>query len=886
MNSASAPNNNWHTLSTEEVLHRLDVSATSGLSDKEAQQRLDTLGYNEIVEQRQRPLWRMFIDQFSDFMIVILIITAIVSGIMGESHDSMAILVIVLLNAVIGFVQEYRAERAIAALRQMSAPNAQVRRNGKLLKIPSRQLAQGDIVFMEAGDMISADMRLLQTNALRIDEAALTGESQAVDKTTAVIKDPERPLDSRHNMVYKGTLVTSGRAVATVVATGMGTQLGHIASLLGGKTSSKTPLQKRLRRFGRRLAIVVLAICALIFATGLLRGESPILMFLTAVSLAVAAIPEALPAVITISLALGARDMVRHNALIRRLPAVETLGSVTVICSDKTGTLTQNIMSLETVYADSGLLPQLPGIAGATTPWNELARACAQNNDTTRDSQDNIIGDPTEVALSVAAEAAGYDKHALEQDSPRLAEIPFDADRKRMTTLHKHPMGVIAYTKGAPEQILTLCSETLSANGPTPLDSQRIQAQAEELAAKGYRVLGFACRIWPDLPDVSNAAKIESGLAFIGLTALIDPPRPGAAEAVDLCKTAGITPVMITGDHAATALSMANRLGIAGDNDPVTEGAQLAQLSQDEFEEKVSQLRVYARVNPEQKIKIVQTLQKQGEYVAMTGDGVNDAPALKHADIGIAMGKKGTDVARQAADMVLLDDNFATIVSAIREGRRIYDNVRKFVKYTMTSNSGELWTLFLAPFMGLPIPLLPIHILWINLVTDGLPGLTLAVEPEERGIMKRPPRPPQESIFAHGMWQHMLWIGLLIGGLSILSQALAIHSGSDNWQTIVFTVLTLSQLAHVLAIRSERDSLLTIGIKSNLPLLGAVILTVLLQLSTIYLPFLQSVFKTQPLTLLELSLCFIAPLIVFTVVECEKWAIRHGLLYQKQVSSS
>jgi Ca2+-transporting ATPase len=414
-----------------------------------------------------------------------------------------------------------------------------------------------------------------------------------------------------------------------------------------------------------------------------------------------------------------------------------------------------------------------------------------------------------------------------------------------MTTLHREPQGVIAFTKGAPEQVLQQCREALTADGPAPLDARQVLTEADRLAAEGYRVLGFACRAWPAMPDTPDAATVERGLSLLGLVALMDPPRPEAAEAVDQCKTAGIAPVMITGDHAATALTTAKRLGIADDRDPVMDGEELDRLSDEEFESRVDQLRVYARVDPEQKIKIVRALQDRGEYVAMTGDGVNDAPALKHADIGVAMGLKGTDVAREAADMVLLDDNFATIVGAVREGRRIYDNVRKFVKYTMTSNSGELWTLFLAPFAGLPIPLLPIHILWINLVTDGLPGLALAVEPEERGIMKRPPRPPQESIFAHGMWQHMVWVGLLIGGLTVLAQALAIHSGSPNWQTIVFTVLTLSQLAHALAIRSEADSLFTIGIQSNMALLGAVLLTVLLQLATIYVPFLQPIFKTQ-----------------------------------------
>ncbi len=870
-------------MTAEAVLAELGVAPDEGLTSEQAAQRLREHGANDIEHRRRRSVLRMFIDQFADFMILVLIAAALISGAIGEPQDSIAITVIVVLNAFIGFLQEYRAERAVAALRRMAGHTARVRRAAEPKSVSARELVPGDIVLIEAGDMIAADVRLLDVTALQLNEAALTGESAPVEKMTQPLHAEEAPLSERHNMAYKGTLATAGRGFGVAVATGMATELGRIAALLREEPAAKTPLQKRLASFGQRLALVVLAICALIFAAGLLRGESAMIMFLTAVSLAVAAIPEALPAVVTVSLALGARNMVRQHALIRRLPAVETLGSVTYICADKTGTLTQNKMSVEWVYADGRLAQRLKPAADGRRPWSLLAQALAQNNNATTDRDGRLSGDPTEVALRVAAASAGYDKDVLESTSPRVAEIPFDARRKRMTTFHRHAGGLIAFTKGAPERVLEQCVSTLASSGVCPLERGDIARQAQALAAQGYRVLGFASRHWPTLPDTGVPEAAEADLHFLGLVALMDPARPEAADAVALCRTAGITPVMITGDHAATALTMARHLGIAeeGDDTIVVEGKVLARLSEDEFAQRVQHLRVYARVSPEQKIQIIRALQQQGEFVAMTGDGVNDAPALKHADIGVAMGRKGTDVAREAADMVLLDDNFATIVNAVREGRRIYDNVRKFVKYTMTSNSGEIWTLLLAPLVGLPIPLLPIHILWINLVTDGLPGIALAVEPEERGVMQRPPRPPKESIFAHGMWQHMLWVGVLIGGLSILAQAWALDQGLSSWQTIVFTVLTFSQLAHVMAIRAERDSLFSIGLRSNKPLLGAVILTVLLQLATIYLPVLQPIFKTQPLTAGELALCFVPPVLVFVSVEVEKWLSRLGLIYRE-----
>jgi Ca2+-transporting ATPase len=812
-------------------------------------------------------------------MIVVLIAAAIIAGFIGEPQDTIAIVVIVFLNGIIGFVQEYRAERAMAALKQMAAPMASVVRDGEVKQIPAHDLAPGDIVELEAGNIVPADLRLLELSALKVNESALTGESQVVEKRLARLEEGELPLGDRLNLAYKGTIVTYGRARGLVVATGMHTELGKIAALLAGE-AGKTPLQKRLARFGQKLALAVLAICAIVFIAGWLRGEPPLAMLLTAVSLAVAAIPEALPAVVTISLALGAARMVRQNALIRRLPAVETLGSVTYICSDKTGTLTLNQMHVDCVLADAETRPTLQG--ADATPWRELGSAMALCNDAVANAGGKLLGDPTETALLASAQAAGFGKEKLQAQLPRIAEIPFDSERARMSTLHQAEDGILLLVKGAPETLLSNCTSQLTAQGLKALDHAYLHDEAEKLAKQGLRVLAFAQRRLAAVPAELDAESVETDLVFLGLAGLIDPPRPEAAEAVAACKAAGIIPVMITGDHPATARAIARRLGIIDGDAKVLTGSQLARLSLEEFESEVERVRVYARINPEQKIKIVQALQDKGEYVAMTGDGVNDAPALKMADIGVAMGKGGTDVAREAAHMTLLDDNFATIVHAVREGRRIYDNIRKFVKYTMTSNSGEIWTIFLAPFLGLPIPLLPIHILWINLVTDGLPGLALAGEHAERKVMQRPPRPPAESVFAHGMWQHILWVGLLMGGVSLLTQAWSIHTGTSHWQSMVFTVLTLSQLGHVLAIRSERESLFTQGVFSNRPLIITVLLTIGLQMAVLYVPWLNPIFKTQPLSPDELALCLLLSSAVFIGVEIEKMLARRGWIYTGQ----
>ena len=870
------PARHWHCLDREAAAAHLDSDLTTGLTAAAAAARLEQVGPNALREAGRRHPLAMLASQFTDFMILVLIAAAVIAGFIGEPQDTIAIVVIVFLNGIIGFVQEYRAERAMAALKKMASPQARVIREGRPELIDATELVPGDLVELEAGNILPADLRLTELASLKIDESALTGESQPVDKRLARLHEKDLPLGDRLNLAYKGTIATYGRARGLVVATGMQTELGKIAALLSGE-SGKTPLQKRLARFGQSLALVVLAICAIIFVAGWLRGEPPLSMLLTAVSLAVAAIPEALPAVVTISLALGAARMVKQNALIRRLPAVETLGSVTTICSDKTGTLTQNRMQVDCVLAAGETRPGLPG--GESPPWHELGLAMALCNDAVAGGDGKLSGDPTETALLEAAQAAGFSKQEWQATLPRLAELPFDSDRARMSTLHREGEAVLLLVKGAPEGVLALCADQLGVGETVAIDQVALHDEAERLAAQGLRVLAFALKRLPHLPATLDAATLENGLTFIGLAGLIDPPRPEAAESVAACKAAGIIPVMITGDHPATARAIAHRLGIIDDGGKVLTGGRLARLSLAEFEREVESVRVYARINPEQKIKIVQALQDKGEFVAMTGDGVNDAPALKMADIGVAMGKGGTDVAREAAAMTLLDDNFATIVHAVREGRRIFDNIRKFVKYTMTSNSGEIWTIFLAPFLGLPIPLLPIHILWINLVTDGLPGLALAGERAERNVMQRPPRPPQESIFARGMWQHILWVGLLMGGVSLLTQAWAIQSGSAHWQSMVFTVLTLSQLGHVLAIRSERESLFSQGVLSNVPLAGALLLTFILQMAVLYVPWLNPIFRTAPLSAGELATCLGLSSVVFVGVEIEKMLVRRGWLY-------
>jgi Ca2+-transporting ATPase len=657
-------------------------------------------------------------------------------------------------------------------------------------------------------------------------------------------------------MAFKGTYVTNGHGRGVVVGTGMETELGRIAIMLQ-EDKAATPLQQRMAAFGKKLSVLVLFLCVVFFVAGWLRGEDVLKMLLTSISLAVAAIPEALPAVITISLALAAKRMIRYNCLIRKLPAVETLGSVTYICTDKTGTLTKNKMHVEQIFVNGHLIKREDiSLIKQKKDVSLLLHAFALNNDVIIDGE-VLKGDSTEIALMEVAR----EQNILTGSWPRVSEITFDAERKLMTTFHSYQNKIISFTKGAPDILIQRCNN---------IDKQTVQLQIEDMASKGLRVLGFAYRAWNTLPKSADVNSNESDLQFLGLAAMIDPPREEVFAAVAQCKRAGIVPVMITGDHPLTAKAIAERTGIVGsENDLIVTGQELAALSYQSFLSKVEYIKVYARVSPEQKLQIVKSLQEKGQFIAMTGDGVNDAPSLKRADIGIAMGITGTDVSKEAAQMILLDDNFSTIVKAIREGRRVYDNILKFIKYLMTTNSGELWTLLLGPLIGLPIALLPIHILWMNLVTDGLPAIALSFEKEEKNIMKRPPRPPQENVFAKGMGMDILWVGLLIAGIALSTQAFAIKNGL-HWQTIVFNVLCLSQMAHVMAIRSSTQSLFSIGLLSNKPLLGSVLLTLILQLAITYTPIFHSIFKTQSLSPIEFLGVGAVSSLVFFAVEIEK----------------
>jgi Ca2+-transporting ATPase len=918
----------WYRLDSAEVLQQLNTTVAQGLSPAEVTHRLQQYGPNELTEQPGETLWQILWKQLTAIMVVVLIVAALISIALQDYVNATAIFAIVAFNSILGVRQEHQAGQAITALKKLAVSTVKVRREGGVWAISARQLVPGDIVLLETGNLVAADYRLLETFNLRIQESSLTGEPEPTDKQAHPFKQDastqaDPALADRHNMAYMGTTITYGRGLAVVTETGNQTELGQISTAIQTVKPKPTPLEQRLDQLGLRLAIITLILVAVIFGLGLLRGEALSLMFLVAVSLAVAAVPEGLPAVVTITLALGAKRMLNQHALIRKLPAVETLGSVAVICSDKTGTLTENRMTV-TFLAVSGhrvdLTPpprrapldtydDLSSLLKAEPALAWLLTAAALCNDALLEPHPNLphqvhtVGDPTEGSLVIAAARLGLGKASLEQALPRVAEQPFDADRKRMTTVHRLPnpntplpealnlivselskLGeapYIAFSKGSVGSLLAVSNQVWAKGRLQALDPplyETILADNDQLAQNGMRVLGIAFRPL-DAQKVNETGAVIAGvtleqdLIFLGMVGIIDPVRPEVKAAVMTCQAAGIRPIMITGDHPLTAQSIARELGIVP-NAPILTGSKLAQLSSEALERQVDKVSVYARVSPQHKLNIVQALQHRGHIVAMTGDGVNDAPALKQADIGIAMGITGTDVAKDAADMVLLDDNFATIVAAIKEGRVIYDNIRKFINYTLTGNAGELWVILLAPFFGMPLPLIPLQILWVNLLADGLLALALSVEPPEREIMRRPPRHPAESIFSRGVGRGIVWVGLLLGVVLLVVAYYYWSTGQVNWQTMVFTTLALSRLGLAETMRSERDSLFHIGLFSNKLLLGAVALTFGLQMVVIYSPILQPIFQTTALPMRDLAISLGLATIVFCAIELEKWITR------------
>ena len=917
----------FYQVEAEKVISEIDSDFKLGLSNQEAARRLEQYGFNELIETGKKSPWRILWEQMTSIMVVILIIAAIISVVIseGEYLDAIVITAIIVINAAIGFQQEYKAEEAMSALKQMSVPVVKVRRGGHVSEISARELVPGDIILLEAGNLVPADSRLVESTNLRIEEAALTGESVPVEKEAGFVADSDLTLGDRLNMTYMGTVVTYGRATAVVVETGMNTELGHIATLIQTTGQDLTPLQKRINQLSKGLAVAAVGLVALVFVIGILRGESIELILLTGISMAVAAVPEGLPAVVTIALALGAQRMLKRRSLIRKLPAVETLGSVTVICSDKTGTLTENRMSV-TVLDVAGhkvefvedlrdiptsrlvLEDEEPDEATEETLRKHpaltlLLAGGALANDAIlehRNGEFEYVGDPTEGALVVAAARAGMVKDRLEETFPREAEVPFDSIRKRMTTAHEFPssdadispefkriwnwsgfigeFSHVVFSKGAVDSLVPICNEVWVEDHTEQLTDHwidRIMIANNQQAEDGMRVLGVAVRTIDEVHVDDSEDELENGLIFVGMVSMMDPARPEVKEAVRLSSAAGIRPVMITGDHPLTAGKIAAELGISQGGRILT-GQDLEGMETEDLKQVVGEVDVYARVSPEHKLNIVKAFEDLGEIVAMTGDGVNDAPALNAADIGVSMGITGTDVAKEASDMILLDDNFATIVAAVEEGRRIYDNIRKFFTYTMTSNAGEIWVMLIAPLLGMPFALLPLQILWVNLVTDGLPGLALGIEPAEKNVMQRPPYPPDENVFGRGMARQILWVGILMGFISLGIGYYYWSIDNPNWQTIIFTTLVLSQMGNALALRSERESLFKIGLLSNKSMLNAVLLTLVLQLAVIYLPFLQSVFRTNPLTWQELLICLLLSTIVFWAIEIEKYFKRRS----------
>lgn len=863
----------WYLLDTETISKEFDTDVDTGLSRNVAKKRLQEYGFNELKTKKGPSFIEMIFSQFKDFLVIILIVASIISAFLGEVTDSIVIILIVLLNAVIGVVQEYRASNALEALKKIASPEATVIRSGDIEKLPTRELVPGDVVLIETGNYVPADLRLTESINLKIDESALTGESLAVEKDANIVFDEDVPLGDRSNLAYMGTIVTYGRGKGIVVSTGMNTEMGSIAKMLESQEEQDTPLQQKLSELGKTLGFVSLLVCGIIFALGVFRGVPYVDMFMTAVSLAVAAIPEGLPAIVTIVLAIGMQRMAKRNAIIKKLHAVETLGSTTVICSDKTGTLTQNEMTVKKIYINNNLYsvtgdgynPEGNFILNDSiiSPDNDLkfllTVAALCNDARLVKEKDNktwkILGDPTEGALIVAASKAGILKEDLNKKLPRLQEIPFDSDRKRMTTFHSYKdKKHIAVVKGAPDIILSLSNNIYKKGEIYPLTDKirkQILSINHDMASKALRVLAFSYRIIDEIPENPKSEDIENNLTFIGLMGMIDPARPEAKKAINICKKAGIKPIMITGDYKDTAAAIAKELEILEDDSEILTGDNLDKLSDEDLVQAAKKVSVYARVSPVHKLKIVDAIKENGNIVAMTGDGVNDAPALRKADIGIAMGITGTDVAKETAEMILTDDNFASIVSAVEEGRVIYSNIRKFIFFLLSCNIAEILIIFMAMLLGLPVPLKPTQLLWLNLLTDAFPALALGMEKREPNVMQRPPRRPQEPIIDRQMrWQIIIQsFFMMVAVLCPFYYVLRYYSNIELARTYAFTTLIFSELLRAYTSRSETYSIFEVGILSNKYMVGGTLLSFLLLVAVLYIPFLRNIFDTIPLSI-------------------------------------
>lgn len=867
----------WFSKTSETVLKELNSNISTGLSDEEAKKRLSEYGPNRLSTKKKKTLLQLFISQLADVMIYILFGAAIISAMVGEISDSIIILIVIFINAIIGVVQESKAEKALEALKELSTPKAIVKRGGELKEIPSEEVVVGDIVVIDAGRFIPADLRLIESANLKIDEAAFTGESVPADKDAMItIEKDNVTIGDQHNMAFMSTLATYGRGIGVVVGTSMDTQIGKIAKMIDEAEEDSTPLQKRLAQLGKTLGFAAIFICGLIFVIALFQGRDMLEMFLTAISLAVAAIPEGLPAIVAIVLAMGVQRMIKENAIIRKLPAVETLGSVNIICSDKTGTLTQNKMTVTKFYADNSLL-NIDNIELEKPSNKLLIHGMILCNDATY-TEKSKTGDPTEIALLEAGVKYNLFKESLNDQFQRIDEIPFDSDRKLMTTVNKHEGGLKVFTKGAIDSILKISNKALLGEEIVDLNDEvrkSILKAADEMSDEALRVLACA---YKEI-DSSNVSidSLETNLIYVGMMGMIDPPRLEVRDSIKLCKSAGITPIMITGDYRNTAFAIAKELGIAENIDETISGDEIDKFTEETFNENIKDYKVFARVSPEHKVKIVKAFKSHGNIVSMTGDGVNDAPSLKTADIGVAMGITGTDVAKGAADMILTDDNFTTIVSAVEEGRNIYNNIRKSIIFLLSCNFGEIVTLFVAILLNWDTPLLPIHILWVNLITDSFPALSLGVDPGDKGVMNDPPRDPKESLFS-GRFGVLLAInGAIMGALTLVAFRVGEHLYPDSLmhaQTMAFVVLAVSQLFYSLSVRNPKKTLFEIGPLTNKYLLGAICVGILLQLSIISIPPIAQIFKVYTLTARDWGFVILLSLIPFILNELIKILFR------------